>query len=870
MNPITRALGSLRRRRHAEQDMNDEFRFHMEMETGDLVRRGLPPEEARRRAAAAFGAAEGHKDAVRDVRRWAWIDDVGRDARYGFRQLRRTPGFALTIIVTLAVGIAATTTIFSVVNGVLLRPLPYAEPDRLVAIAGLTYKGELVQLRQHARSIDVAGYGIERAVSLTGSGEPARLTAAVLAPELFGVLGVRPLVGRVFVPEEGRPGASPVALISHGLWQQRFGGEDIVNRQVIIDGVSRTVAGVMPADFRFPSRPVQLWMPLVVREADPIDLWAQSALMIGRLRGGATAEAARTEIQGHVPRMRSLFPWKMPAEYGSGVDVVPLQEHLVGGVRRTLVVLLAAVGAVLAIVCVNVANLMLARGMSRQREMAIRAAIGAGAGRLFRQMIAESLTLAAIAGTLGLLLSYWGMEAVIAGLPADMPRVDEIVLDARVFLFTGATSLLAGLVFGLWPALRTSAARIEPALREAGRSAGMAPGPRRVAQGLVVAQMALAVVLVTSAALLVQSFRNLMLVDPGFRSERLVTATVAPPEFRYKAPESRRAFLESLLQQLRRSPGVSAASASSAMPLGVPAYGSVFAIEGRPDPATQSGEWPIADVSAVVDVEYFSTMGMRLDAGRGFTTDDRPGAAPVALVSRGLAARYWRDGSAVGARIRFPGTRDWITIVGVVADVKWNSLTEENNQALYRPVAQAAVGPLSVVVRTSGDPSALAATFRGIVAGIDRDTPVADIRTADALIGASVAKPRFTASLLALFAVVALFLGAVGVYGVLAYTVTRRTQEIGLRMALGARASDVVRLVLGQGATVALAGIAIGLVAAFIATKGLSSLLFGVSAADPVVFASVGVALILVALLASWIPARRASRVDPVIALRNE
>ena len=866
MNAITRALRSLMRRRTAERDMQDEFRFHLEREAREIAGSGVPDDEARRRAAVAFGGAEAHKDAARDARRWSWLDDLGRDARYAARQLRRTPGFAAVVIGTLAVGIAATSTIFSIVNGVLLRALPYGDPERLVAITGLGYKGEFVHFRDQLRTITVGAYGVPGAVSLTGAGDPARLTAAAATPEMFAVLGVPAIHGRVFTAAD-----EPLTVIlSQRLWQQRFGGAaDIIGRRVTIDGSSRAVVGVMPATFTFPAAAVDVWTRMSIREGDPIDLWSLSARMVGRLRSDATVAEAATEVRGHVPRIRGMFPWKMPADYGNEAAVVALHDQIVGDVRTALAVLLAAVAAVLAIVCVNVANLMLARGMSRQRELAIRAAIGAGRSRLFRQMMAESLTLAAVAGGLGLLLAYWVLGAVIARLPADIPRVEEIVLDARVVGLTALTSLLAGLVFGIWPAIRASAGRIEPALREAGRSEGMAPAHRVTAHVLVVAEIALAVVLVASAALLVQSFRNLTSVDPGFRAEQLVTATVAPPAFRYKDNVARRAFVDALVERMARAPGVSAVSASTATPLGAPAYGSVFAIEGRPDPATQSGEWPLAHVSAAIGDRYFETIATPLESGRSFTADDRAMSPKVAVVSRSLAAEYWSGASPVGARIKFPGTTDWITIVGVVGDIKWNGLAEEDNRALYRPLSQSALGPVSIVVRTTGDPAAVAATFRGLVAALDGDTPVSDIRTAEALIGQSVAKPRFTASLLAAFALVALFLGAVGVYGVLAYTVSRRTQEIGVRMALGARTRDVLRLVLGQALAVTLAGVVIGLVAAFAATRAMSTLLFGISPADPVVFAGVAGTLVVVALAASWIPARRASRVDPVVAVRS-
>jgi putative ABC transport system permease protein len=801
----------------------------------------------------------------------AWFSDMLRDARYAARQLRRAPAFAAVIILTLAGGIAATSVVFSIVNGVLLRDLPYAAPDRLVAVVGLGYKGEFVQLRDQALTVEVGAHGLEAAVSLTGEGEPVRLTSSAATSQLFAVLGVNAALGRVFRPEDTQPGAADSVILSHGFWQQRFGGTgDVVGRQLTIDGVGRTVIGVMPPDFRFPSGRVQLWTPLVIREADPIDLWAQSARMVGRLRDGATPAAARAELQAHVPRMRAMFPWRMPADYGAGADVVPLHEQVVGELRPALLVLLAAACAMLAIVFVNVANLLLARGLLRRRELAIRAAIGAGRGRLFRQMMAESLALAAVAGGLGILLAYTGLGAVRAWLPADMPRVDDVVVDARVLLFTSGVSLLAALLFGLWPALRVSTARLEPALRETGRTAGATTSQRRVARMLVVAEIALAVVLVTSAALLVRSFQNLTAVDPGFRTERLVTATVAPPEFRYGDAAARRELVGVLLERLRSAPGVTMASAATAMPLGAPAYGAVFSIEGRPDPATQSGEWPLAHVMASVDAGYFRTMGTPVVAGRGFTLEDRQGTERVALVSRSLAAQYWPGESPVGARIRLPGNSPWLTVVGVVADVKWSGLTEEDNRTLYVPMAQGNVSTVSFVVRTAGDPAATIASLRSMVAAVDGDIPVSDIRTAEALIGEAAAKPRFTASLIGLFAIVALFLGAVGVYGVLAHAVSQRRQEFGVRLALGAQTGDLFRQVLRHGLFVGLTGVALGLAMSLAATRALSSLLFGVSPADPAIYAGVAATLLGVAVLASLLPALHASRVDPLVALRSD
>ncbi|HEX7049880.1 MAG TPA: ABC transporter permease [Longimicrobiales bacterium] len=800
------------------------------------------------------------------------METLFHDLRYALRSLRKAPGFAGVAVLTLALGIGANTAIFSVVDGVLLRPLPYPEPDRLVSfVEAGSYKGAFLEYRERAESFEaIAAYTPGQAFSLTGRGEPVRLEGAVVSAGLFSVLGAKPLLGRTFLPGEDEAGREPVVVLSHGLWQQRFGADPgIIGEEVRLDGIARTVVGVMPPGFRFPSASTQLWVPASIRAADPIDLWGMSVgTTIARLRPGVTLEEARTEVRTLEPRMRELFPWDMPEDYGRNATVVPLRDRIVGDVRPMLLVLLGAVGFVLLIACANVANLLLARATTRRRELAVRVALGAGRRRLMRQLLTESVMLAALGGIVGLFLAFWGVELLVAGLPADTPRLAGIGIDGRVLGFTAALTFATGLVFGVLPALRASRSEPHDALKEGGRTA---TGARtRLSAALVVTEIALAVVLVTGAGLLIRSFWRLLRVDPGFRVENVVAATVAPPTFRYADGAARRAFYQELLGRLEALPGVTGAGITDRLPFGGRNYGSVFVIEGRPDPATQGGDWPLADIAATISADYLRTMGIRVLRGRGFTPADRADAPGVVLINQALARRYWPDEDPIGRRIRGPGSVPWLTIVGIVDDVAYNRLADTDLPAFYMPLLQHGPEVVSVVVRSTADPATLAANLRAVVASIDEDTPVSDVRAMAQRVSDSLGRPRFTMLLLTAFAAAALILGAVGIYGVIAYAVSQRIHEIGIRMALGARAGDVLGMVVRQGAALAMIGIAVGLLAAFATTRLLAGLLYGVGATDAATFLAVPLLLGAVALAASWIPARRAARVDPVVALRNE
>jgi putative ABC transport system permease protein len=798
------------------------------------------------------------------------MDTFLQDLRFAARTLLRNRGFTAAAVLTLTLGIGANTAIFSVVDAVLLRPLPYRQPDQLVAVwnAGWRSPAEFAAVREATPGFEGVGAFHEGAgFSLTGTGEPARLTGARVSSELFQVLGATPALGRGFGPGADQAGAERAVVLGHALWRERFGGDpSVVGRAVTLDGEPHTVIGVMRPDFRFPTRETQVWVAARFEPGNVGDYWGNTSFQIvGRLRPGVTPEVARGQVRAVAARTRTENPLWTPAEgYVESVEVAPLREKMVGEVRPLLLLLLGAVGLVLLIACANVANLMLARAAGREQEVAVRAALGAGRGRLVRQFITESLLLTGAAAVLAVLLTTWTMGAFVALLPPDVPRAGEIRMDPRVLGFTAVAALVTGCLFGLAPALR--ALRIADTLRQAGR--GVSPGrsQRRLSGALVVGEIALAVVLVTGAMLVVQSFWRLRGVDPGFRPERLVTARVDPLPAKVGDDARARAFYQGVLERAAQAPGVEAAGASSQLPVRGASGKMAFRVDGaEQDP----GNLPMGFYE-VVTPDYLRTMGVSLKRGRGFTGADRDGAPPVALVNEAMARRFWPGQDPVGKRVGYPWPSDWMTVVGVVADVANDGLGKTPEPAIYRPFAQAPAQSMRVAVRGAADPAVLTAGLRAAVAGVDPDAPLSEVQTMEARVSASVAQPRFTAVLLLSFALVALALGAVGVYGVIAYAVSRRTREIGVRMALGAHGGDVLRMVVRQGAVLAAAGIAVGLVGAFAATRALRGMLYGIAPLDPATFVAVPLALAAVALLASYLPARRAARVDPMVALRSE
>ena len=803
-----------------------------------------------------------------------------QDVRYGLRVMRKSPGFTAVAVVALALGIGANTAIFSVINGVLLKPLPFAEAERLVAVWHTNpQKGEtqspasypnFVDWREQGRSFEAMAGFMPRGVSLTSVAEPGQLPGSYVTTNLFALLGAKPAFGRDFLPEEGRPGAPRVVIFSHGFWRQRFGADpSVVGKTVVLNGESHEVVGVMPEGFEFPVQgqfpipPSSVWIPLA-SEVRPEERGDYMLFVVARLARGATLEGARAEMATVTARLEEQYP---ESNKGARADVVPLHEQIVQRVEPALFVLLAAVGLVLLIACANVANLLLARASARRKELAIRVALGARRARIIRQLLTESVLLAAMGGTLGLVLTLWGMDVLLGALPSYMPRASEIGVDRRVLLFTVALSTLTGLVFGLAPAWRATKNDLNEALKEGGKTSS-AGGSRSMRNALVVAEVALALVLLTGAGLLIRSFRQLQQVSLGFNPENVLAVPFAMPQTRYPSGAERAAFIAQVVERVKGLPGVEAVGGTTILPLGSDMSSGEFAVEGR---TLAPGEKNRADLR-IVTADYFRLMGIRLAGGRTFDERDKYEAEPVVIINETMARTYWPGEDPIGKRIKTPPGPEspWTTVVGVVGDVRFGGLAEEPRPEMYFHYSQDRIPFLNLVVKTKGDAAAAAASVRNEIWAVDKDLPLAPVTTLEQLLSSSLSARRFNMTLLGIFSALALTLAAVGIYGVMAYTVAQRTHEIGIRMALGARPRDVLRLVIGHGMALTLAGVGLGLVAALAATRVMSSMLFGVSATDPFTFASVALLLALVALAACYLPAHRATKVDPMVALRYE
>lgn len=807
------------------------------------------------------------------------------DLRYAVRQLTKHPGFTATAVLTLALGIGANSAIFSAVNAVLLEPLEYREPDRLLFIYsevpawgsrqfGLS-PSEYRELQELARSFSEIGAWRIGSVNLSGTESPARVTAARATAELFATLGVPPRLGRTFTPEEDAGGAQPVVVISSRLWRSAFGSDPAtVGRQIEVDGKASTVVGVMPEGFDIEDAGVDVWTPAGLPE-NPSTRSAHFLSAVGRLAPGVTLEAARSEMAVLLAGWAELKPsWHAPNDSTHRLGMEALRDHVVGDVRPALLILLGAVGFVLLIACANVANLLLARAESRQREIAVRAAIGAGRWRLLRQFLTEGLVLALVGGAVGLLLGDWGLSALLATSPDSIPRADSIRLDLSVLLFTLAVSVVASVLFGLAPLSHLRERAIGAALKNGGQRSTAAAGRARLRRLLVVSQVALAVVLVIGAGLLLRSLDSLLAVDPGFEPEGLLTFELSPPGTRYPEALDRAAFLGRLTRRLEAIPGVDGAAAMS----GLPPVRDGNEVEAEFDGKQEAPDGPNHSVDYVqmVTSDYFETMGIPVVAGRAFHEGDDARATPVAIINEALAQTFYPGENPLGRRVRLAwDVMPWFTIIGIAEDVKQGGLSEATGTELYFHYPQAAVfvfapRTMNVVVRSALPPLSLADESRRIVHAMDPSLPVAHLQTMETNLAGSIARPRFLALLLSIFAGVALALAAVGTYGVVSYSVAERRKEIGIRMALGAEADSVLGMVLRDGLAVAGLGLAVGLVGALGLTRLLSSLLFGISHTDPMTYIAAPAVLAAVALAACWIPARRATRVDPMEALRYE
>ena len=805
------------------------------------------------------------------------METLLKDLRYAIRMLVRKPGFTAVAVLTLALGIGANTAIFSVVNGVLLRPLPFQDPDRIATfwqrntLGGVQREdvspANFLDWRDQSKSCTEMAAAMPTGFSFTGGEEPEAFRAWQVTTGFFEILGVNALHGRTFLRDEYQAGNDAVIVIGHGLWQRRFGADpNLVGQKLLLNGRPHTVVGVMPPGFEFGSER-EMWSPWVEVAQDKQIRGSAYIKVIGRLKPGVTTEQAQAEMNGIAARLAQAYP---QTNSEVGVAVVPLPEQLVGHVRPALLMLLCAVGLMLLIACANVANLLLARASTRRREFAIRAALGAARSRLIVQLLTESLLLATLGGIGGVLLASWGVDAVIALSPHNLPRLDQVRIDAHVLIFALGVSLVTALIFGLAPALQFSRTNLQEFLKEGGRTGSTGFARNRLRNLLVVSEVALALMLLVGAGLLVRSFVRLLQVDSGFTVDKALALEVHVWG-RARTPEQRAAFFEQSLDRIAALPGVEAAGAVSALPFHTNPIEikSELVIEGRPIPAP--GQEPIA-YATVATYDYFRTMGIPLRRGRLFTRFDNKDAAPVALIGETMSKRFWPDEDPVGKKItvRFLGQQVTREIVGVIGDVRHTGLDSDPRPELFLPHLQEPYGSMTYIVRTSVDPQTLLPAVKREVWSVSKTQPFSSIATMEQLISRSLGERRFSLLFLTTFAAIALALAGVGIYGLINFNTSQRTHEIGVRMALGAGRRDIFKLVVGQGLALTLIGVALGLAAAFALTRYLSSLLFNVSAADPITFVAVSLLLVGVALLACYIPARRAMKVDPMIALRYE
>lgn len=866
------------RRKKREAELDEELRNHLEMAARERVERGADEKEAERAARREFGNVGLVMEVARDMRPWRWLEEFVEDARYGLRRMRKTPGFTAIAVLTLALGIGANTAIFSLVNGILLASLPYPNPEKLVSITGTFPKGAFVAMREQMHTMDVGGYVEGYELNLTGFGEPVRLTGTSVSAELFSILETQPKLGRTFYPGEDIPGRDNFVILSRALWEQRFGGDaGILGKSIDLGGVSRQVIGVMPGEFRFPSTKTQVWIPLHNDSRNTVNYWAGDFMPgIGRLRPGSTIQQAQAEMRLFQSHVRALFPWPMPASWNDNVSVVLLQNGMVADVRARLLILLGAVGLILLIACSNVANLTLSRAATREKEISIRSALGAGRHRITRQLLTESVLQALFGGLLGLALAKEGLALLKTMLPADTPRLAEAHMDWHVLAFTGVLATLTGIVFGLAPALHSAGGVLTESLNSGGRGTSLSVS-QRLRSALVVTEVAFAVLLVTAAGLMIRSFWAISHMNPGFRTEHILTARITPNESFCSDAKRCLSFYRNVQDQVRAFPGTSGAALVNTLPLGGRVSKRSLNVEGHDVPAGE--DVPLFWLT-VVSPEYFRVMGIPLLSGRSFTDSDLSGS-PVAIVTDETARRFWPNQSAVGKHVRLLADDVWCTIVGVIPNVRAYDLQRNAPEwidgTVYMPYNSAATledrripAEMTIAIRTTSDDAQIATMLRNSVATLNREVPVSEVKTMRAVISEVVSTPASTTALMVVFAVLALALGTIGIYGVLSFLVSNRTREIGIRMALGAQRGDVLRSVIGEGAKLTLAGIALGLAGAFAVMRILSGELYGVNATDPLTFCSVGILVGLVALTACYVPARRAMRVDPMVALRYE
>jgi putative ABC transport system permease protein len=868
--------------------VDEEFAFHLDMRASELISRGWDPESARAEARRQFGDVDDAQTYCRrtDERREKRImrtdfwTELAQDVSYAMRSLRKAPGFALVAILTLALGIGANTAIFSVVRGILLRPLPFATPGRLVMVAS-TYNGNqrpsatspanAYDWRAQNKSFTSMAVITSHSAVLTGSGDPEKLRGFDVGADFFSILGVRALRGRsVFTPEDSAWKGNMSVLVNETLWRTRFGGDSaLVGKKITLDNERYQVAGIIPAASAWPAN-TMLWYPFTY---DPAQLLQSRGAVylnvVARLKPDATLAGASADMSTIAKRLEQQYP---DADGKVGTIVVPMQDWITGSLRLPLLTLLGGVAFVLLIACANVANLLLVRGVAREGELAVRTALGAGRGRLIRQLVTESIVLSLIGGGAGFLLAIVGTRLLVGAAPPSIPRLDAIHIDIVVLGFTLVIAMVTGAVFGLVPARQMVRPDIAKTLRESGRSGGQRSGSHAARRALVVAEVALSMMLLAGAGLLIRSFNTLMAVDPGFRTENSISFALSLPDAKYRTPGEQAAFMSRVMERMHALPGVQSAGAGFGMPLTNFGFDFSFTITGHPPlkPADQ----PDAEIR-VATPDYFPTMGIRIVKGRGFTDLDREGGAKVLLVTETAAKQFFPGEDPIGKHVTFgtgprPGGPLEGDIVGIVADVKQSSLAAATLPQFWAPYDQWPMSSMNVVLHTTRDPQAVVADARAAIKQLDPDLAVAQVKTLDDVLAESVAQPHFYMVLLTAFALVAIVLSAIGIYGVVAYLVGQRSRELGIRIALGATPARVVRLVIREGVTMVAVGIGVGLAGALALTQLMGALLFNVKHTDPVTYVAVTALLGIVALVASSVPASRAAHVDPATAMRAD
>jgi predicted permease len=867
------------------QDVDEELRFHLEMHQRELAERGRSPGEARQEAERRFGelgrireecVAIDNRQRQRAERRET-MGDLWQDLRFAGRTLRKSPGFTLLAILCIGLGVGVTSTIVSAVHAILIRPLPYERPDQLVAVyarqrardehgVNISYP-DYVSWRDDSRSFAALGMWTWYALAFSGEGEPERVEGAAVTANLFPLLGVRPILGRHFLPGEEVRGQHRVVLLSHGLWLRRFGGDSgVVARTITVDGYPHVVVGVMPPDFAFPDRG-EAWVPFapdLARESRGNRGYAGA---LGRLRPDVDLEAAQRDLDLISVKLQREFSQD---NFGWDAEVIPLRDDLVGDLRLPLLVFLGAVACVLLIVCANVANLTLTRGTGRQREIAVRIALGAGRGRVVRQLLTESFVLAVAGGLVGVVLAAFGVRVFALAVPDGLPWYISLRLDASVVLFTFLLAAVTGMLVGLVPAFRSTDLRPASGLREGTGGSGDGRPRTRLRAALVVAEVALSLMLMVGAALLLRSYRALSTIDLGFQARGVLSFRIALPRSRYPEPERRSAFYTELFARLATLPGVEAVGSAQGIPMVGWNVQAQFSVEGRPE--RRQGDELVAHYQYITP-GYFSAIGVATVAGRSLTAADRDSLNPVGVINESLARAEFSGSDPVGRRIKFGSQASeerWITIVGVIPDFRHYRLPEPMGPAIYLPFYEAVGYTQAVAIRSGTDPAVLLPAATAVVRSLDADLPLFQVQTLDEVVSRSLWRQRLQGRVLGTFAVLALLLAVTGMYGVISYGVAQRTRELGVRMALGASRRQVIGLVVGQGTRLALLGVVLGLAGSLALTRVLSTLLYGIKATDALTFAVVPLLLGAVAVAACWVPASRASKIDPLVAMRAE